>query len=111
MDHALRMRCHQPFSKLDTQTKDFFLGQRSNLHLAAQRCAVDQLHCEKIHAILCAGFDVFAMDLTGYGLSPRPMMDDPCNNSTSDQQSYLTSKPLAQPCSPSYPFQLTSLES
>src|SRR5262249_42887221 len=23
-----------------------------------------------------AGFDVFAMDLTGYGLSPRPLMDD-----------------------------------
>jgi pimeloyl-ACP methyl ester carboxylesterase len=58
-----------------------------------------------------AGFDVFAMDLTGYGLSPRPMMDDPCNNSASDQQSYLTPKPLAQACSPSYPFQLTSLES
>jgi pimeloyl-ACP methyl ester carboxylesterase len=58
-----------------------------------------------------AGFDVFAMDLTGYGLSPRPMMDDPCNHSTSDQQSYLIPKPIAQPCSPSYPFQLTSLES
>jgi pimeloyl-ACP methyl ester carboxylesterase len=58
-----------------------------------------------------AGFDVFAMDLTGYGLSPRPMMDDPCNNASSDQQSYLNPKPLAQPCSPSYPFQLTSLES
>jgi pimeloyl-ACP methyl ester carboxylesterase len=58
-----------------------------------------------------SGFDVFAMDLTGYGLSPRPMMDDPCNNTTSDQQSYLSPKPLAQPCSPSYPFQLTSLES
>ena len=58
-----------------------------------------------------AGFDVFAMDLTGYGLSPRPMMEDPCNNATSDQQSYLLPKPLAQPCSPSYPFQLTSLQS
>jgi pimeloyl-ACP methyl ester carboxylesterase len=58
-----------------------------------------------------AGFDVFAMDLTGYGLSPRPMMDDPCNNATSDQQSYLIPKPLAQTCSPSYPFQLSSLQS
>jgi pimeloyl-ACP methyl ester carboxylesterase len=58
-----------------------------------------------------AGFDVFAMDLTGYGLSPRPKMDDPCNHSTSDQQSYLSPTPIAQPCSPSYPFQLTSLES
>ena len=26
-----------------------------------------------------AGYDTFAMDQTGYGLSPRPMMDDPCN--------------------------------
>ena len=58
-----------------------------------------------------AGFDVFAMDLTAYGLSPRPMMDDPCNYSASDQQAYLIPKPLAQPCSPSYPFQLTSLQS
>ncbi|MDE3166155.1 MAG: hypothetical protein KGN36_10135, partial [Acidobacteriota bacterium] len=54
-----------------------------------------------------AGFDVFAMDVTGYGLSPRPMMSDPCNNSAADQQAYLIPKPLALPCSPSYPFQLT----
>ena len=26
-----------------------------------------------------AGFDVFAMDMTGYGKSSRPKMDDPCN--------------------------------
>jgi pimeloyl-ACP methyl ester carboxylesterase len=61
--------------------------------------------------LAAAGFDVFTMDLTGYGLSPRPMMDDPCNNSMSDQQAYLIPKPLAQPCSPSYRFQLSSLES
>jgi pimeloyl-ACP methyl ester carboxylesterase len=58
-----------------------------------------------------AGFDVFAMDVTGYGMSPRPMRDGPCNNAMSDQQSYLIPKPLAQRCSPSYTFQLTSLES
>lgn len=58
-----------------------------------------------------AGFDVFAMDVTGYGLSPRPMMDNPCNTATSDQQSYLIPKPLAQPCSPSYPFRLTTSQS
>jgi pimeloyl-ACP methyl ester carboxylesterase len=58
-----------------------------------------------------AGFDVFAMDQTGYGLSPRPMMDDPCNTLSSEQQSYLLPKPLAQPCSPAYPFQLTTIQS
>lgn len=58
-----------------------------------------------------AGFDVFAMDHTGYGLSPRPMMDDPCNTSISDQQSYLIPKRLAQTCSPPYPFQLTTIQS
>src|SRR4029079_5404324 len=26
-----------------------------------------------------AGFDVFTMSHTGYGPSPRPLMDDPCN--------------------------------
>src|SRR5262245_4091001 len=25
-----------------------------------------------------AGFDVFGMEFTGYGLSPRPTMEDPC---------------------------------
>lgn len=25
------------------------------------------------------GYDVFAMDMTGYGRSTRPLMDDPCN--------------------------------
>jgi pimeloyl-ACP methyl ester carboxylesterase len=58
-----------------------------------------------------AGFDVFAMDFTGYGLSPRPMMDDPCNSVTSEQQLYLMPKPLAQPCQPAYPFQLTTIQS
>src|SRR5262249_27849103 len=49
--------------------------------------------------LAAAGFDVFTMDVTGYGLSPRPMMVDPCNTSASDQQSYLMPKPLAQSCS------------
>lgn len=26
-----------------------------------------------------AGFNTYAMDQTGYGGSPKPMMDDPCN--------------------------------
>jgi pimeloyl-ACP methyl ester carboxylesterase len=58
-----------------------------------------------------AGFDVFAMDHTGYGLSPRPMMDNPCNTTTAQQQLYLIPTTLTLPCSPAYPYQLTSIRS
>ena len=51
------------------------------------------------------GFDAFAMDLQGYGLSPRPRMDDPCNTQPS-QQALLIPRPLAQPCPPSYPYKM-----
>ena len=56
-----------------------------------------------------AGFDVFTMDLTGYGLSPRPMMDSPCNTSTTQQQQYLIPTTVMQTCSTTYPYQLTSI--
>jgi pimeloyl-ACP methyl ester carboxylesterase len=52
-----------------------------------------------------AGFDVFAMDLQGYGFSHRPRMDDPCNTQPS-QQSLLTPYPLSGPCPASYPFKM-----
>ena len=58
-----------------------------------------------------AGFDVFTFDHTGYGLSPRPMMDNPCNLSQANQERYLVGSTLAKPCTASYPFQLTSLYS
>jgi len=49
-----------------------------------------------------AGFDVFAMDLTGYGLSPRPEMDDACNASEDQQKLLLIPNPLSAACQPSY---------
>jgi pimeloyl-ACP methyl ester carboxylesterase len=56
-----------------------------------------------------AGFDVFAMDMTGYGRSTRPAaMNDPCNLSA-EQQSKLA--PGMEPCSPSYPQQMTTIQS
>ena len=54
-----------------------------------------------------AGFDVFAMDMTGYGRSQHPMMDDPCNVSPA-QQKTLIPQTLKDICKPSYPYQLVS---
>ena len=57
-----------------------------------------------------AGFDVFAMDTTGYGRSTRPTaMNDPCNLSNAQQLPLLPSG--AEPCSPSYPQQMTTIMS
>lgn len=57
-----------------------------------------------------AGFDTYAMDLTGYGASPRPMMDDPCNVNPK-QQHEITPRPLKAACAANYPFQLTTIRS
>ena len=46
-----------------------------------------------------AGYDTFAMDQTGYGRSPRPMMDDACNLAADDQV-LVTPNPLSEPCTP-----------
>jgi pimeloyl-ACP methyl ester carboxylesterase len=56
-----------------------------------------------------AGFDVFAMDLQGYGGSSKPsVMDDPCNTSSANQTNYLVPNPLSAPCSPTYPHSFGS---
>jgi pimeloyl-ACP methyl ester carboxylesterase len=58
-----------------------------------------------------AGFDVFAMDTTGYGRSTRPpAMNDPCNLSAA-QQALFVPRLLPAPCPPSYPHQLTTIAS
>jgi pimeloyl-ACP methyl ester carboxylesterase len=57
-----------------------------------------------------AGYDVFAMDMTGYGQSSRPMMDDPCNLNPRDQEQ-LIPRNLKEVCKPSYPFELVSSDS
>ena len=57
-----------------------------------------------------AGFDVFAMDMTGYGKSAHPMMDDPCNVSPALQKT-LIPKTLNEVCKPPYPFQLANRQS
>jgi len=54
------------------------------------------------------GFDVYLMDQTGYGRSPRPTMDDPCNADPSDQR-LLIPQPLAAPCVARYPRHLVTI--
>ena len=56
-----------------------------------------------------AGFDVFAMDVTGYGRSSRTfVMDDPCNLATEVRTSLF---PKSPPCTATYSKPLTSAES
>jgi len=58
-----------------------------------------------------AGFDVFSMDMTGYGRSTRPTpMNDPCNLSE-DQQTDFVPLFLDASCPPSYPYAATTIAS
>ena len=58
-----------------------------------------------------AGFDVFAMDTTGYGRSVRPsQMNDACNLSPEQQKQFVPAL-IKEPCAPTYPGQLTNIGS
>jgi len=58
-----------------------------------------------------AGFDVFSMDMTGYGRSTRPAaMNDPCNL-TKEQRPLFIRSVVSVPCDASYPHQMTTIAS
>ncbi len=58
-----------------------------------------------------AGFDVFSMDMTGYGRSTRPpAMNDPCNLTKDQQVAFVPSLPMT-PCPASYGQQMTTIAS
>jgi pimeloyl-ACP methyl ester carboxylesterase len=58
-----------------------------------------------------AGFDVFAMDMTGYGRSTRPAaMNDPCNLSGPQQLTFVPAL-ISAPCSPGYGHPMTTIAS
>jgi pimeloyl-ACP methyl ester carboxylesterase len=58
-----------------------------------------------------AGFDVFSMDMTGYGRSTRPAaMNDPCNLAREQQGAFIPAL-IPAPCAASYPQQMTTLAS
>ena len=58
-----------------------------------------------------AGFDVFSVDMTGYGRSTRPApMNDLCNLAKDRQTEWIPSL-LHAPCAPTYPQALTTIAS
>lgn len=58
-----------------------------------------------------AGFHVFAMDMTGYGRSTRPLaMNDPCNIEKAQQAQFVPSR-ISAPCAPSHAAPLSTMES
>jgi pimeloyl-ACP methyl ester carboxylesterase len=58
-----------------------------------------------------SGFDVFAMDLTGYGRSTRPApMNDPCNLTPAQQAGFIPALTMTD-CPPSHSKQLTTIAS
>jgi pimeloyl-ACP methyl ester carboxylesterase len=57
------------------------------------------------------GFDVFSMDMTGYGRSTRPtVMNDPCNLSRAQQRLFVPAL-IAAPCAPSFGTAATTIAS
>ena len=62
-------------------------------------------------ALARTGFDVFAMDVSGYGRSVRPWpMNDPCNLSAAQQALFVPAL-MPAPCTPSYPNAATTIAS
>ena len=58
-----------------------------------------------------AGFDVFSVDMTGYGRSTRPApMNDLCNLARDRQNEWIPTL-LKAPCAPTYPQALTTIAS
>jgi pimeloyl-ACP methyl ester carboxylesterase len=58
-----------------------------------------------------AGFDVFSVDMEGYGRSTRPTpMNDPCNLTAAQQATFVPAM-LSAPCTPEHTRQLTTIAS
>ncbi len=57
-----------------------------------------------------AGYDSWAIDLTGYGSSPRPGLDNPCNADPAQQEKLLVGHPLKAVCAASAPQMMSTIK-
>jgi pimeloyl-ACP methyl ester carboxylesterase len=61
--------------------------------------------------LAAAGYDVFSVDMTGYGRSTRPpQMNDACNLSAMQQSGFVPAL-IAAPCPQTYPGAMTTIAS
>ena len=78
---------------------------RGVLRRAVSRTTAGWVHLAR------AGFDVFSVDMTGYGRSTRPApMNDPCNLAADEQAQFIGSL-LRRPASRRYPGAMTTIAS
>jgi pimeloyl-ACP methyl ester carboxylesterase len=61
-----------------------------------------------METLASAGIDAFAVNLVGWGLSDRFVMDDPCNADPALQQTLLIPNPLSETCGPFWPYHFTN---
>ena len=72
-----------------------------------------------MEALAWAGIDAFAVNLLGWGLSDRFIIDDPCSAGPTQQKNFLIPNPLSGPpwnlppdktqtCGPDWPFHFTT---
>ena len=62
-----------------------------------------------MEALAREGFDVWAMDQTGYGASARPFMDDPCNVDPELQAELLVGGMLEAACGPNHDIRFNTI--
>ena len=62
-----------------------------------------------MEALAREGFDVWAVDQTGYGGSARPFMDDPCNVDPELQATLLVGNVLEEPCAAHHPLRFNTI--
>jgi len=126
IDHYVKVRSTVP--SLTGQTTEIYVRERVQAGTAVRRSVAADRVVVFVHGagtpaevafdvryqdyswmayLARAGFDVFAMDTTGYGRSTRPVpMNDPCNLASDRQTGFV-----AAPCQPSYPHALTTIAS